>query len=311
MNIMQLRYALEIEQAGGITKAANNLFMGQPNLSKALRDLEEEVGYGIFKRMARGMVPTQNGRVFLVLARRVIDRMNDLEALTSPSHVDPLSFYISAPHSAYITKAFTQWLTALNHDASVEVGFKRTGMYETVQNVFEGESNIGIIRFPCLPEMSEAPLLRGKGLEYQTLWEFDSLLTYQKNCMLSTIAQPTYEDLAVYIEIAREGMPLTPLNMAGIKKGPNHMGSVLLDEDDCPLDVLSQLTRAYLWEAPVPQNTMDNMHLEQKVCAFPTPRYKDILLYRKEYALTPSDSLFIEKLYAVRDELLCALPGNS
>ena len=49
MNLLHLKYAVEIEKTGSITKAANNLFMGQPNLSKAIKELENEIGITIQK----------------------------------------------------------------------------------------------------------------------------------------------------------------------------------------------------------------------------------------------------------------------
>ena len=48
MNTLYLKYVLEVEQSGSISQAAQNLFMAQPNLSKAIKDLEAELGYAIF-----------------------------------------------------------------------------------------------------------------------------------------------------------------------------------------------------------------------------------------------------------------------
>ena len=50
MNLTHLKYALEVEKTGSITKAAENLFMGQPNLSRVIKDLEDETGIRIFSR---------------------------------------------------------------------------------------------------------------------------------------------------------------------------------------------------------------------------------------------------------------------
>ena len=58
MNTLYFRYAVEIERAGSITQAAQNLYMAQPNLSKAIKDLEEDLGYEIFKRGAGGIKVT-------------------------------------------------------------------------------------------------------------------------------------------------------------------------------------------------------------------------------------------------------------
>ena len=44
MNILHLRYALEVEKTGSITHAADNLYVGQPNLSKAIKELENTIG---------------------------------------------------------------------------------------------------------------------------------------------------------------------------------------------------------------------------------------------------------------------------
>ena len=56
MNLTHLRYMVEVERLGSITKAASALYMGQPNLSKAIKEMEREVGIPIFKRSAKGVV---------------------------------------------------------------------------------------------------------------------------------------------------------------------------------------------------------------------------------------------------------------
>lgn len=62
MNTQYFIYAIEVEKTGSITQAANNLFMSQPTLSKAIRDMEASVGFPVFKRTSKGVVPTQRGR---------------------------------------------------------------------------------------------------------------------------------------------------------------------------------------------------------------------------------------------------------
>ena len=65
MNISHLKYAVEVEKARSISQAAENLYMGQPNLSKAIRELEDDLGITIFKRTSKGVIPTQKGEEFL------------------------------------------------------------------------------------------------------------------------------------------------------------------------------------------------------------------------------------------------------
>ena len=58
MNILHLRYAVEVASTGSINKAAENLYMNQPNLSRAIKELEENLGIAIFERTTRGMIVT-------------------------------------------------------------------------------------------------------------------------------------------------------------------------------------------------------------------------------------------------------------
>ena len=65
-----MKYAVEIANTKSISRAAENLYMGQPNLSRAIRELEESLGITIFMRSSRGVVPTEQGREFLNYAQK-------------------------------------------------------------------------------------------------------------------------------------------------------------------------------------------------------------------------------------------------
>ena len=66
MNILHLKYAVEVAKAGSLSKAAEALYMNQPNLSRAIKELEASLGITLFVRSARGMVPTPEGEEFLL-----------------------------------------------------------------------------------------------------------------------------------------------------------------------------------------------------------------------------------------------------
>ena len=80
MNILHMRYAVEVARAGSISRASETLYMNQPNLSRAIRDLEGTLGITLFERTARGMVPTPEGEVFLERARRILGEIDEMEA---------------------------------------------------------------------------------------------------------------------------------------------------------------------------------------------------------------------------------------
>ena len=92
MNTQHLQYIIEIERTRSISQAAENLFLGQPNLSRILHDLEESLGFRIFERTSRGVRPTERGARFLKHARNMLREMDYIEAL-GPRHAAPQSFW--------------------------------------------------------------------------------------------------------------------------------------------------------------------------------------------------------------------------
>ena len=91
INTIYLNYALEIERAGSITQAAQNLYMAQPNLSKAIKELEREVGFPIFKRTATGVKPTEEGSEFLYYARNISNQLNAVSRISQRAGSDKIS----------------------------------------------------------------------------------------------------------------------------------------------------------------------------------------------------------------------------
>ena len=55
MNLLHMKYAVEIAEAKSINRASETLFVGQPTLSRAIKELEQNLGIRIFDRSAKGM----------------------------------------------------------------------------------------------------------------------------------------------------------------------------------------------------------------------------------------------------------------
>ena len=94
MNTLFFKYAVEVEKTRSITKAAEQLFMAQPNLSKAIRELEESMGFSIFERTSKGVFPTKRGVRFLEYAKNILNQLDRMEELSRPDHLDVQQFNI-------------------------------------------------------------------------------------------------------------------------------------------------------------------------------------------------------------------------
>ena len=109
MNVLHLKYAVEVAENGSINKAAEALYMNQPNLSKAIKELENSLGITIFSRTAKGMNVTPEGEEFLRHARKILRQIDEMEALYKGGAAAQQRFSISVPRASYISHAFAQF----------------------------------------------------------------------------------------------------------------------------------------------------------------------------------------------------------
>lgn len=79
MKLSHLRYIIEVAKTGSITRAAQNLYIGQPNLSKAIKDMETDLGFTVFTRSSKGAVPTQRGAELIRRANELLDKFDFFE----------------------------------------------------------------------------------------------------------------------------------------------------------------------------------------------------------------------------------------
>ena len=81
MNFQQIKYAVEVARMGSINRAAEELYIAQPNLSRYIRELESDLGIEIFRRTYKGMALTPEGEKFIRYARQILNQIDNLEKL--------------------------------------------------------------------------------------------------------------------------------------------------------------------------------------------------------------------------------------
>lgn len=76
MTLQQLKYVVMVAEKGTITEAAKKIFISQPSLTNAIRELENEMNITIFDRTNKGISVSKDGEVFLGYARQVLEQAN-------------------------------------------------------------------------------------------------------------------------------------------------------------------------------------------------------------------------------------------
>ena len=113
MNITYLKYALEVERTGSISRAADALYTSQPHISKAIRELESAVGISLFYRTPRGAAPTEEGLVFLQRARELLTQLEDLEMSYRKTKNASQRFSLSAPRALAAPLPLSLWRSCI------------------------------------------------------------------------------------------------------------------------------------------------------------------------------------------------------
>lgn len=110
MRIQQLHYIIKIVETGSMNEAAKQLFITQPSLSNAVRDLENEMGIEIFIRNPKGITLTRDGMEFLSYARQVVEQTQLLEERYKNPVAHRELFSVSSQHYAFVVNAFVSLL---------------------------------------------------------------------------------------------------------------------------------------------------------------------------------------------------------
>ena len=144
MTLAQLRYTIAIAKAGSMNEAAKSLYISQPSLSTAIRELEAETGVEIFRRTNRGIAVTPAGKEFLGYARQVVEQYELMEAKYISKEQSRKKFSVSMQHYTFAVKAFVEMVKQFGMD-EYEFAVHETKTYEVIEDVRNFKSEIGIL----------------------------------------------------------------------------------------------------------------------------------------------------------------------
>ncbi len=307
MNTLHLKYAIEVEKTRSITRAAENLYMAQPNLSKAIKELEDSLGIAIFERNVHGMVPTKKGAEFLRYAKDILLQVEKMETLCMGENKKRQTFRISIPRGSYIARAFTDFVSGLDAEEEMDLNVQETNSMQTIANVAEKKHELGIIRYPADYESYFLDYLEEKGLTHELIWEFEYLVLMNKSHPLADAPEVQYPKLSKFIEIVHGDnvVPYIKDARGGDKAGKNAKTQkrIYVYERYNQFDLLSHIPTTYMWVSPIPNDILALHGLVQRKCSVAHHTYKDALLYEKGYSFTPLDEKFLEKLRASKDNV--------
>lgn len=307
MNLLHFKYAVEIAKTKSISKAAENLFMGQPNLSRAIKELEESLGIIIFNRTPKGISITPEGEEFLRYAKRIIRQVDEVEEIYKNGRKPKTRFSACVPRATYLSHAFTEFAKHINDNSPADFFYKETNSMRTINSIINGDYNIGIIRYQDTFENYFLSMFAQKLLVAEIITDFSYVLVMSEDSPLADKEVITTEDLYDYVEISHAdpyvpSLPLTDIKKAEISE--NVKKHIFVFERGSQFDLLERMPESFMWVSPLPQDVCDKYHLVQRKCADQQRTYRDVLIYRMDYTPTALDKKFIEAVNEAKDEYI-------
>lgn len=197
MTLTQLIYAVKIADTKSMNKAAAELFVSQPALSGAIKDLEEEIHIELFIRTNRGIVITTEGEEFLSYARQMVE----LNKMIGERYIDnkqtKKKFSVSMQHYSFAVEAFIELGNKFSM-SEFELAVHETKTYEVIDNVRNYRSEIGVLYLSEFNEKAMKKIFAENELEFIPLFDCGISVYLSKNHPLAERKKIQFEELKDY-----------------------------------------------------------------------------------------------------------------
>ena len=305
MNIQYIKYAVEVANTRSISKAAENLYTSQPNLSRAIKALENELKIKIFKRSSKGIEVTIDGEEFLLYAKNALAQVKKIESIFETRTQKKLRLSVSVPRASYFAYAFAEFSKCLENEPSAEIVYKETNSMRTILNVVKEEYDLGIVRYQTTFDKYFTTLFEEKKLNFEAINEFSYVMAVSKNNPLVKKDKIVADDLKNYVEITH-GDPYVPsLPLIDVKRAELSEFTkkrIMVFERGVQFTLLEQVPNSFMWVSPLPEDLKQKFNLVELKCDFNTKTYKDVLIHRNKYHLTKLDREFIDKVIQAKNK---------
>jgi DNA-binding transcriptional LysR family regulator len=195
VTLQQLHYFVEVAAEGSITAAADILYVAQPTMSAAMKDLEARVGHALLARSARGVTLTVDGAEFLGYAKQVVEQVALLEQRYLGRPPSRRLLGVSAQHYSFAVDAFVRMVKSADA-AEYEFSLRETRTWDIIEDVRTLRSELGVLYRNDFNRNVIDKLLRDSGLAFHPLFLAEPHIFVSRTNPLASRDRATLADLA-------------------------------------------------------------------------------------------------------------------
>ncbi len=144
MKLKQIDYVLSVAKTGSFSKAADELYVSQPNISSAISSLEKELGYDIFNRTNQGISLTEEGMLFLKHATNILGELQKINLITEKSPYRSLTIESMFNHTM-VSQAFTKLCAYYEDVKNLNFSIKGSTSRQILENIYLGKADLGVL----------------------------------------------------------------------------------------------------------------------------------------------------------------------
>lgn len=197
MTLSQIFYAITISEQGSFNKASEVLYISQPSLTEAIKELEKELHITIFNRSGRGVTLTSDGRDFISYARELYQQYNNIMEKYGENGRRKKKFAVSTQHYSFAVKSFVELVKKLNID-EYEFAIREQQTQQVIEDVSTLNSEIGILYLSDFNAALMSKVLRSSAVEFHKLIECDAYVYLWKGHPLAHHQSIGFDELAQY-----------------------------------------------------------------------------------------------------------------
>lgn len=306
MNITTLKYVVEVDAIGSISKAAHALSIAQPNLSRAIKELESELNITIFIRRSKGVQATPEGQQFISYARSIVSQLDELETLYKSPGDDSVTAAIAVPHSSLPSIAFAQFANTFTSREHFDLTLHEANEVKAFQLLSERTVQMAVIRYQSNMEPYILNRLTQMKLQHEPIWSFTMQILLSKHHPLAKMKAIPYHLLVKYPLLIHGDYQLPAFELSQLRQGAaatTPAKHIYVHDRASQYDLLEHVEGAYMWVQPLPQEELKRYGAVLRPCLLKGVAYNDIAVYPRDTVPSAPIRYYIDLLISIVSKL--------
>ncbi len=292
MDYNSLKYVIAVDKHQSISKAAEELYLTQPNISKAIQTIEKELQIQIFTRTSKGVITTPQGKEFIKKAVKLINNFDSFIKEFSSNNQPVLNLNVAHPKDIFFQSKVVEISKKFDVENDLNINVLEGTTEEIIEMVLKENVNLGVISVNEQDYAYYKKLLILNNLEFISGKYLNLTATFHNSNPFTKEKQVNKNELKNQI--------LVTTNSNDYYKYYNEKYHIVLSNKVIKLTtgfnqiaMLSNIKNSYLISLPIPQEVLDTYNCASVPLDTSVGKWVTMCIYKKTTELTPLEQEFM------------------